>query len=128
MSYARPVGGRVPNQVDARYVADTSMMYVSVDALKKWCAEKHIRDTELVAPARQAAVLRCIYPSRINPENPMKFPASAKFNLLRGMEESTLTQVSCYAFNVHRLALRVGPDLTDALSTDNVVKLASAAA
>lgn len=128
MSYARPVGGRIPNQVDARYVAETSLMYVSAEALKKWCADKHIRDAELIHPARTAGILRAIYPSLINMENPLRFAASARFNLLRGMEESTKNMVSCYAFNVHRLAMRVGPELTEALSTDNVVKLASAAA
>lgn len=126
--YARPVGGRIPNQIDARYVAASSMMYVSAEALKKWCVGKHIRDTELLAPAREALILRPIYQSRVSKINPNKFPAHDKINLLRGMEESTNTLVQCYAFNVHRLALRVGPDLTDALSTDNVVKLASAAA
>jgi hypothetical protein len=121
--YARPVGGRIPNQVDARYIAGTSMLYVSVDALRKWCAEKHIRDTEMVVPARKALVLRPMYASRISKLNADKFPAHDKMNLLRGMEESTRTMVQCYAFNVHRLAMRVGPDLEDALAPDNVVRL-----
>ena len=121
--YARPVGGRIPNQVDARYVANNSMMYVSVEALKKWCTAKHIRDAELIGPARKHGVLRSVYASRVNKLDDSKFPPSDRVNLLRGMEESTGSVVACYAFNIHRLALRVGPDLTDALAVDNVVQL-----
>ena len=126
--YARPVGGRIPNQVDARYVASNSMIYVSVEALKKWCASKHIREVELIAPARKHSILRPIYASRVNKLDETKFPPSDRVNLLRGMEESTGAIVPCYAFNVHRLALRVGPQLADALSTDNVVQLRDDAA
>ncbi len=121
--YARAVGGRIPNQVDARFVASTSMMYVSVDALRKWCAEKHIRDTEMIVPAKKAQVLRPIYPSRVSKINPEKYPSHDRFNLLRGMEESTVSMVPCYAFNVHRLALRVGPEIENALSIENVIRL-----
>ena len=121
--YARPVGGRIPNQVDARFVASTSMMYVSVDALRKWCADKHIRDTEMIVPAKKALVLRPIYPSRVSKINPEKYPAHDRFNLLRGMEESTASLIPCYAFNVHRLALRVGPEIENALAPDNVIRL-----
>lgn len=107
--YAPHVGSaQFPRQVDARYVKATGLMYVSVEALRAWCVTKHIRDTDIIAPCRASGVLRAIYPSRINMEDPQKFPAVAPHNLLRGMRESTKVQVRCYAFSMHRLSQCLG--------------------
>jgi hypothetical protein len=121
--YARAIGNHLPNQVDARFVIDTGMLYVSVEALRKWCAQKHVRDTEMIVAARAALVLRPIYESRVSKTDILKFPANDKINLLRGMQESTNVLVKCYAFNVNRLALKVGPELTSALNQENVVPI-----
>jgi hypothetical protein len=125
MSYARSVSGTIPPVVTARYVASSAMLYVSMEALRKWCAAKHLRDTDLLQPARKAGVLRAIYPSRVNPEDPLKFPAVAPFNLLRGMQESTRTQIPCCSFNAHRLAQHLGRDVTDSMVESNVVQMRS---
>lgn len=103
--YVAHLGGRVPDKVDARYVKDQGVLYVSQSAMRDWCKQYKVRDTELMQAAVDGSVWVSVYPnSRPN----HKF---SRFNLLRGMAESTDTQVMCAAFKVRRLAQLTGPEI-----------------
>lgn len=119
--YAIPLNESFPQRVEARYIKDQDTIYVSVEALRRWCSEHHIRDSDILRDAREVNVLRAVYPSSMNSKGaPIK---SSPFNLLAGMKASTGTSVRCCAFSIHRLAQCVGPSIDEAFQGPTVVQL-----
>lgn len=112
--YALHLGGNVPHRVEARFIRDQSRIYISVDALREWCREHHVRDAEIIQAAREANVLRPVYPSLL--KDGKLISTSYKYNLYQGMAEDAGTSVRCYAFDVHRLAQHVGPTVEESFS------------
>lgn len=119
--FAVHAGGHIPPRVEARYIRDQNRIFISVDALRDWCKDHHVRDAEIVRAAREADVLRAVYPS-LAKEGKVT-TAVQKFNLFQGMVEDTQNSVRCYAFDVHRLAQFVGPAVSETLSDNKVVPI-----
>lgn len=95
------LGGNLPQKVCARYIRSEAMLYVSVEALKEWLMEHHLRVTDVVQTAKEAGVICPLYPARAHKIVDL-------FNLYTGMAESTKTQVRCYAIRTRRLVQLTG--------------------
>lgn len=108
------IGSSFPQKVSARYIRSEAMLYVSVEALKEWLRERHLRVNEVVQTAKEADVIVPIYPNR-----PHKIVEL--FNLYTGMLESTKTQVRCYAVRTRKLAALTGGASEE--DTGNVVSI-----
>ena len=115
--YAVHIGSSLPPKVEARYIKDHMTLYVSQEAVRTWCKTHKVREADIMSPAKEAEVLVRCYKSSINTR------LADKFNLYRGMRESTNNMVTCYAFNIAKLVRHVGPHLGDSLNEDNVVPI-----
>ena len=91
--YARHIGGNLPNKVDGRYITSESLYYVSVDAMRTWCKEKGVRDTDILQDAKKYGVQKRVYPSREGQK------WAEQFNLLSGMQESTRSSAQSVVFD-----------------------------
>lgn len=119
--YDRPVNGRVPPTVSVRHIINSKRSYVSAEAARKWASERSVSLTKMLHDCKTSNVMGCVYPG---------FPAGSArlFNLLKGMEESSGSMISCYAVEVDRLAQVAGKDYYRELreltgDADNVVEL-----
>jgi hypothetical protein len=106
----------MPREVHARHIVSTRMTYVASSALRQWAADKSVSFSKVINAAKSGGMMSSIYTSR-------EGKASA-YNLLKGMRGSTESSVSCYCFDVGRLAVLTGRDhLADLLDKSNVVPI-----
>lgn len=115
--YAVHIGGNLPIKVEARYIKDQFTLYLSQDAVREWCKKHKVREGDIISATKEAGVLGTCYQSSTHTR------LTDKFNLYRGMRESTNSLVSCYAFNIAKLARHVGPNVEAGLIEDNVVPI-----
>jgi hypothetical protein len=109
--YDMDVRGRVPLDVQARHIISSGMTYVSVDAIREWCAVNKAREMVIVGAAKASGVLHRIRASDNGSDSYSKRWAS-RYNLFKGMRENPGgVGVQCYMFNVHKLAQLRGEDL-----------------
>ena len=109
--YDQDVRGRPPLEVKARHITSTGVTYVSVDAIREWCAENKVREATLIGAAKAHDVLSRIRASDMGGDGYSKRWAS-RYNLFKGMRENPGgVGVQCYMFNVHKLAQLRGEDL-----------------
>jgi hypothetical protein len=107
---------QMPREVKARHIVETRLTYVATTALREWCAEHGASFSKIIAAARSHGLLSSVYSSR-------EGKASA-YNLLKGMRGSTESSVSCYCFDVGRLALETGRDtMAEVLGSGNIVPI-----
>lgn len=110
---------QIPREIHARHIVDSRITYVETTALRKWCADKGTSFSKIISAAKGKGVLSNVYSSR-------EGKASA-FNLLKGMRGSTESSVSCYAFDIGRLALETGRNpVAELLENNNVVPIQTA--
>lgn len=115
---------QMPVDVRVRHVVSTSTSYVSVATVREWCVSKHIRDTNIIRDASTRNVLMLHAHSNGKTGSDSVNRNSSMYNLLKGMRESTGSQMRCYAFSVHRLGQLLGEDIgADMLTDSNVVPL-----
>lgn len=103
VKYDVPVNGRVPPTVSVRHVIASKRSYVSAEACRRWASDRSVSLSKMLHDCKESHVLGCVYPG-IPPGN------AKPFNLLKGMEESNGSMVSCYAVDVNRMAQVVGKD------------------
>ena len=119
--YAVHLGGHLPHRTEARYIRSLNRIFVSTEALREWCKGKHVRDLEIIKAARDGGVLAAVYPSLI--KDGKVAVAAYRYNLYQGMAEDTANTVRCYCFDLHRLAMHVGPSVMAEFGTDNVIPI-----
>jgi hypothetical protein len=105
-----PALNRVPEVVKARHVVASGVTYVSAEALREWCLANKVRMGELVYAAVQNGIIRRVRPSSAGAGALARKTWPDKFNLLKGMRESTSAFITCYAFSATSLAEAVGGD------------------
>jgi hypothetical protein len=105
-----PALNRVPEVVKARHVVTSGVTYVSAEALREWCLVNKVRMGELVSAAVQNGIIRRVRPSSAGAGTLARKTWPDKFNLLKGMRESTSAFITCYAFSATSLAEAVGGD------------------
>lgn len=119
--------GEPPRVAKARYVLDTGYTYVAADVLRDWAREKGVREANLLIAARNADAMVRINGADLSSNKRW----ASRFNLHKGMRESTGAYVQCYCFNVKRIGAALGIPLGDQLGKvpveNNVVALTSAA-
>jgi hypothetical protein len=101
--YAAHVGARFPDNVVARFIKDEGTVYVEREALMEWCRAAHVREIEILGPARTAEVMVYLYPAA-----KLKKWAD-NFNLTTGMRENLGVQTRCLAFRIDQLRRFTGP-------------------
>lgn len=110
----------VPPTVKARHVVSSRLTYVSSVALRDWCINRKVSFSKMMHAARENNVMTSIY-AKGKPGH------AEMFNLLKGMRGSTESSVSCYVFDINKLAMETGRDYTAAalreLTAENVIKL-----
>lgn len=105
-----PALNRVPDTVKARHIMSSGVTYVSADALRDWCLTNKVRMGEMVHAAIRNGVIRRVRPSSAGAGKLERKTWPDKFNLLKGMRESTSAFINCYAFSTATLAETVGGD------------------
>lgn len=123
------LNSRMPTTVKARHVVSTGTTYISVDALREWCRENRVRESELLVPARRNGVMRRLNTNTNDNGEPVAW--AEKFNLLKGMRESTNTYTRCYAINTRTLAELTGVNVAQMVVDSiagNVVQMPADAA
>jgi hypothetical protein len=105
--YDEPMNVRVPDVIKARHIVDTEITYVAVSAIRDWCKENKVRVNELIGAAKNARVIRAIYPCKLAEGSTNKGWA-ARFNLTKAMRGNSGGAVLCYGFNMASLALSLG--------------------
>lgn len=119
--YAIHLGAQFPAKVYARYIKEDDAIYVSLDALRAWCIEHHVRENDLMLAARASKVALALNAAAAGVDEGPRF--MARINLYRGMAESTGGLVRCVGFSVSKLSGRLGGSLAQTLESDNVVPL-----
>ena len=115
-----PVNGKVPPVVSVRHVIEHRRSYVSMEALRKWCADKSVPMNKMLYDCRKEDVLSSVYASR-------KPGTSSMFNLLKGMQESSGASTNCLVVDMFMLAKATSKDYSRELqaitgeTVDNVV-------
>lgn len=112
LKYDRPVNNRIPPVVSVRHIISTRRSCLSVEAARRWASDHGVSLSKIVTDCKEARVMSGIYPS-----SP---PGTAKmYNLLKGMEESNGSMVSCYAIDIARMMQVVGKDYYEELREAN---------
>ncbi len=107
---------QLPREIKARHIVETRLTYVATTALRQWCAEKGTSFSKIISAAKSRGLLSSVYSSRAG-------KASA-YNLLKGMRGSTESSVSCYCFDVGKLALETGRDtMAEVLDKNNIIPI-----
>ena len=102
---------RMPDDVRVRHIASTRISYVAADAVKAWCAKKHLRPVDLLTEATRVGV---IVPHMVGNRCKDGSPSARNvvpFNLLKGMRESTNSSNPVYTIDTRKLAQHVGCEL-----------------
>jgi hypothetical protein len=109
---------RIPDVVYARHIVTTGRTYLSVHAAKEWCRKHNLPEGEVVTRARDERVFELF-------ERERKL-SSKKFDLYKGMQQSTGTFVHVYSIDKRLLAQKLGQQMDDivpAAPPTNVVPL-----
>jgi hypothetical protein len=116
------IRGVPTREAKARFVLDSQKSYVPVDVVRAWCMEQGVRETNLLNAAKGANAL-----VRITAGETSDKRWASRFNLHKGMRESTNAFVMCYCFDVKAIGKAMGVDLGEHLSRvepeTNVVQL-----
>lgn len=90
---------RIPDVVHVRHVIATGRSYLSVDAVKAWCRKYQVPETEITKRGRAEGVFK-LYAGGRN--------SSEKYNLYKGLRQSTGTYIQCYSIDRKLLARKLG--------------------
>ena len=107
----RILNSRMPSKVVARHIVNTNTTYLSVEALKEWCREHGIGDTDITREAKANGVFRSFG---------AKYGFAYPYVLLKNTGESANTRCRVYKINLARLHLCTDTPATGRRSADIV--------
>jgi hypothetical protein len=104
--------GRIPDVVHVRHIRSTGRSHLSVDASREWCRKHNIPETEIVKRGREEGVFKLF-----GKEGGPRKNSSEKFNLYKGLRQSTGTFIMCYTIDKRVLSRKLGIPEDDGLPT-----------
>jgi hypothetical protein len=115
-AYDIDVRGKPPVICKVRHVLEDRRSYVSSEAIQEWCHLNKVRESVIINAAKAYNLLLRVYPGDAKGSDSdhgvtSRKRWSARYNLFKGMRESTGGMVACYCFNVRALAQHLGEDL-----------------
>lgn len=105
------MNARMPDDIRVRHIVKTRISYVSADAVKAWCAKKHIRITDVVRDCLYAGAITGRKLSTPKKNGDASSRTVFPFNLLKGRRESTNSTSMVYSVNTHKLAQHTGREI-----------------
>lgn len=100
----RPLNVKLPDKPKARHILGKGVSYVSVDALKKWCADKSIAERPIIVAARKEEVLMTFERNVQMGGTTRKIGRSSELkSLTKGLLGDMKISCKVYTFNVRKL-------------------------